>query len=350
MLISSAYAQAPAGAPPGGDMSFFIMMIVMFGVLYFFMIRPQMKRQKEQKKMVDELQKGDDLTGMARAAAERGADCLGAAGGDGTQAQVALVCIERQLPFVCIPAGTRNHFALDLGLDRDDPLGGLRAFGDAYTKRIDVGEVNGDMFLNNVSIGAYGEVVAEEQYRENKIGTALAKLPADRFASAAEFAAVLNGTSPTRVMPRGRRADRMAWGRWVVPAAVSVVLAGLAAWGWLRPKGIAGAAGTTRADVVLPESAPVEFIGEATIGVGQTAIAISAATEDHNQTRGLQIAERINHIEQSIVRVGVIHKDAECTMTRNRLQTTWHRRSIGQRQQALPHADVHGPRGRNCGE
>ena len=126
---------------------------------------------------VHELQKGDDLTGMARAAAEAGADCLGAAGGDGTQAQVALVCIERQLPFVCIPAGTRNHFALDLGLDRNDPLGGLSAFGDAYTKRIDVGEVNGDMFLNNVSIGAYGEVVAEEQYRENKIGTALAKLP-----------------------------------------------------------------------------------------------------------------------------------------------------------------------------
>ena len=62
MLISSAYAQAPAaGAAPGGDMSFIIMMIVMFGVLYFFMIRPQMKRQKEQKKMVDELQKGDEV-------------------------------------------------------------------------------------------------------------------------------------------------------------------------------------------------------------------------------------------------------------------------------------------------
>ncbi len=60
MLIPSAFAQAPAAAP-GGDMSFFIMMILMFGVLYFFMIRPQMKRQKEQKKMVDELQKGDEI-------------------------------------------------------------------------------------------------------------------------------------------------------------------------------------------------------------------------------------------------------------------------------------------------
>jgi preprotein translocase subunit YajC len=62
VLISPAYAQAPAaGAPPGGDMSFLIMMILMFVVLYFFMIRPQMKRQKEQRKMIDELQKGDEV-------------------------------------------------------------------------------------------------------------------------------------------------------------------------------------------------------------------------------------------------------------------------------------------------
>ncbi len=126
---------------------------------------------------VVELQRGDDLTAMARQAVADGADCLGAAGGDGTLAQVALVAIEQDLPFVCIPAGTRNHFALDLGLDRTDPLGALGAFREAYTKRIDVAEVNGHMFLNNVSIGAYGEVVAEEQYRENKLGTALGKLP-----------------------------------------------------------------------------------------------------------------------------------------------------------------------------
>jgi len=126
---------------------------------------------------VHELQRGDDLTAMVRDAVARGADCLGAAGGDGTQAQVALVCIDEQLPFVCIPAGTRNHFALDLGLDRNDPLGGLSAFSDAYSKVIDVGEVNGALFLNNVSIGAYGEVVADEQYRDRKVGTALAKLP-----------------------------------------------------------------------------------------------------------------------------------------------------------------------------
>jgi serine/threonine-protein kinase len=113
---------------------------------------------------------------------------------------------------------------------------------------------------------------------EDALLSALAKLPADRFASAAEFAEALHAESPTWVMPRGRRAERMAAGpgRWVALAAVIVVLAGLAAWGWLRPRGVAGADGTTRAELVLPDSAPVEFIGEATIGVGQTAIAISA--------------------------------------------------------------------------
>jgi len=61
VLIPSAFAQqAPAGAQPGFDMTL-VMMILMFVVLYFFMIRPQMKRQKEQKKMVDELQKGDEV-------------------------------------------------------------------------------------------------------------------------------------------------------------------------------------------------------------------------------------------------------------------------------------------------
>jgi diacylglycerol kinase family enzyme len=123
------------------------------------------------------LERGDDLRELARAAVRDGADCLGAAGGDGTLALVAEVAIESDLPFVCIPAGTRNHFALDLGLDRADPVGALDAFTDAYKRYIDVAEVNGRMFLNNVSIGAYGEVVADEQYRERKIGTALSKLP-----------------------------------------------------------------------------------------------------------------------------------------------------------------------------
>ena len=123
------------------------------------------------------LGKDDDLLELARAAVRAGADCLGAAGGDGTLALVAEVAIESGLPFVCIPAGTRNHFALDLGLDREDPLGALDAFGEAVEREIDVGDVSGHMFLNNVSIGAYGEIVANDAYRDNKVGTALLKLP-----------------------------------------------------------------------------------------------------------------------------------------------------------------------------
>ena len=123
------------------------------------------------------LERDSDLLELARQAVRSGADCLGAAGGDGTLALVAEVAIESGLPFVCIPAGTRNHFALDLGLDREDPLGALDAFDDAIERNIDVGDVSGSMFLNNVSIGAYGEIVAEEQYRDNKVGTALLKLP-----------------------------------------------------------------------------------------------------------------------------------------------------------------------------
>ena len=111
---------------------------------------------------------------------------------------------------------------------------------------------------------------------EDAVLTALAKLPADRFASAAEFAEALKGSGTTRVMPRPQQAARdRAQHRWLFLAGVVVVgLAMLAAWGWLRPA-TPGPAGVRKVDVVLPDSAPVEFIGEATIGVGQTAIAIS---------------------------------------------------------------------------
>ena len=126
---------------------------------------------------VIELGEGDDLVAIARRAARRGADCLGMAGGDGSLACVAEQAMAARIPFVCVPAGTRNHFALDLGLDRNDPLAALDSFGEAVQRRIDVATVNGRMFLNNVSIGAYGEIVASEEYRENKIGVALDTIP-----------------------------------------------------------------------------------------------------------------------------------------------------------------------------
>ena len=81
----------------------------------------------------------DDLPGLARSA---DADAIGIAGGDGSLAAVADVCIERGLPFVCVPFGTRNHFARDLGLDRHDPIGALAAFTDGVERRVDVGRAN----------------------------------------------------------------------------------------------------------------------------------------------------------------------------------------------------------------
>ena len=68
-------------------------------------------------------EEGDDLPEVARRA---NADVLGMAGGDGSLAAVADVAIEQDIPFVCIPFGTRNHFARDIGLDRDDPIGASR--------------------------------------------------------------------------------------------------------------------------------------------------------------------------------------------------------------------------------
>ena len=114
---------------------------------------------------------GDDLTTRVVEVVEDGADALGMAGGDGSLAVVAAVAAARGLPFVCIPVGTRNHFALDLGVDRQDVPGALDAFTDGMERLIDVGDVNGRLFLNNVSLGIYGEAVQEAAYRDAKVRT-----------------------------------------------------------------------------------------------------------------------------------------------------------------------------------
>ena len=124
-----------------------------------------------------ELHRGDDLRALAEAAVSRGADALGMAGGDGSQAVVAAVAAEHGVAFVCVPAGTRNHLALDLGIDRDDPVGALDAFGPARESVIDLGEVDGEVFVNNVSLGVYAKVVANNDYRGAKERTAAEMLP-----------------------------------------------------------------------------------------------------------------------------------------------------------------------------
>jgi diacylglycerol kinase family enzyme len=118
-----------------------------------------------------------DVAAMARQAVDDGADLLGVAGGDGTQALVAGVAASRDVPLMVISAGTRNHFALDLGLDRDDPASCLDALTDGVELRIDLGLIGGRTFVNNASFGAYAQVVQSPAYRDEKSGTALAMLP-----------------------------------------------------------------------------------------------------------------------------------------------------------------------------
>ncbi|SDE16756.1 diacylglycerol/lipid kinase family protein [Streptomyces prasinopilosus] len=119
----------------------------------------------------------NDVTAMAREAVAGGADLLGAAGGDGTQALVAAVAAEHDIPFLVISAGTRNHFALDLGLDRGDPASCLDALTDGVELRVDLGFAGEQPFVNNASFGAYASIVQSPAYRDDKIGTSLEMLP-----------------------------------------------------------------------------------------------------------------------------------------------------------------------------
>ena len=118
-----------------------------------------------------------DVAALARQAVADGADLLGVAGGDGTQALVAGIAAEHHLPFLVISAGTRNHFALDLGLDREDPASCLNALTDGEELRVDLGVIADRTFVNNASFGAYAEVVRSPAYRDDKRGTTLQMLP-----------------------------------------------------------------------------------------------------------------------------------------------------------------------------
>ncbi len=118
-----------------------------------------------------------DVASLARQAVADGADLLGVAGGDGTQALVAGIAAEHDLPFLCISAGTRNHFALDLGLDREDPATCLDALTDGVEQRIDLGRIGDRTFVNNASFGVYAEIVRSPAYRDDKRGTTLEMLP-----------------------------------------------------------------------------------------------------------------------------------------------------------------------------
>jgi diacylglycerol kinase family enzyme len=111
------------------------------------------------------LEPGDDSRELAL---RSGAEILGMAGGDGSLAPVAAAALETGAGFVCIPFGTRNHFARDVGLDRDDPLAALAAFDAGREKRIDIGRVGDRLFLNNVSFGAYARLVHRREHHRRR--------------------------------------------------------------------------------------------------------------------------------------------------------------------------------------
>jgi diacylglycerol kinase family enzyme len=124
--------------------------------------------------LVHVLREGDDAAAIAR---DADVDAVGVAGGDGSLARVAAVALERDVPFVCVPFGTRNHFARDLGLDRDDAERALDAFRDGVERRIDVAYANDRLFLNNVSLGAYAMLVHRRE-RHRRRRNAFARLRA----------------------------------------------------------------------------------------------------------------------------------------------------------------------------
>jgi diacylglycerol kinase family enzyme len=143
---------------------------------------------------VHELREGES---PGRVAAASDADALGIAGGDGSLAAVAQVAVERDVGFVCVPFGTRNHFARDLGLDRNDPLAALRAF-DGAERQIDVGYADGRLFLNNVSLGVYARLVhRRERHRRRR----------EAFARVRAWAALLTHREPLGITIDGEAVE-----------------------------------------------------------------------------------------------------------------------------------------------
>jgi diacylglycerol kinase family enzyme len=222
-----------------------------------------------------------DVGELARTAVANGADLLGVAGGDGTQALVAGIAAEHNLPLLVISAGTRNHFALDLGLDRDDPSRCLDALGDGVELRIDLGFIAGRPFVNNASFGAYAAIVQSPAYRDDKRRTTLDQLPGllagqqgPRLVARAENVTVeapqavlvsnnQYGMGDIAGLGRRARLDRGTLGMFAVTVQSAAQAAGLL--GGRRSRGLTSLAG--REVVIEADTAqiPVGVDGEALV-------------------------------------------------------------------------------------
>jgi undecaprenyl-diphosphatase len=118
-----------------------------------------------------ELTEDDDVVEVMREAAAR-AEVLGVAGGDGTINAAATAAMAHDIPLLVVPAGTFNHFARDLQLD--EIADAIEALQTGRAVRIDVGDVNGEPFLNTASLGSYPEFVRVRERLESKLGKPLA--------------------------------------------------------------------------------------------------------------------------------------------------------------------------------
>ena len=215
-----------------------------------------------------------DVGELARAAVADGADLLGVAGGDGTQALVAGIAAEHDVPLLVISAGTRNHFALDLGLDREDPSRCLDALGDGVELRIDLGVIGGRPFVNNASFGAYAAIVQSPAYRDDKRRTTTEMLPdllvgqsGPRLVARADNVTVegpqavlvsnnVYGTDDIAGLGRRARLDRGTLGMLAVTVQSAAQAAGL-----LRGRNSRGLTRLTGREVVIDADAPQIPVG-----------------------------------------------------------------------------------------
>lgn len=112
---------------------------------------------------------GDEMTAAARLAIATGAAMVVAGGGDGTINAVASVMVDSGVPFGVLPLGTLNHFAkdLDIPLDLDDAIANL---AQGRRIKVDVGDVNGQIFLNNSSLGLYPDIVRDRVKQQRRLG------------------------------------------------------------------------------------------------------------------------------------------------------------------------------------
>ena len=103
---------------------------------------------------------GASMAREATAAVTRGSEFVVAAGGDGTVSAAAAALAGSEVALGILPLGTLNHFAKDLGIPQD--LGeAARVIVAGRTTRVDMGEVNGRLFLNNASVGMYARLISE---------------------------------------------------------------------------------------------------------------------------------------------------------------------------------------------